>query len=347
MPRIFDSGTMIALLERLISLSVPQGVVTVKTLYRSSFGPFCKTVFIISIVLMVPAGLSAFPGVSVEQVIYGKSIGIVFDTPAGIFYDVKKHEIYVTDSGNSNVLIFNSSGDFLFSFTHWVRRGGENIPGEPRDIVVNNSGIMYLTDALSQEIDVLNPRGVSIDRILPGSFKPFIGKMVYPQYMAIDQWDTLFVTLGGDAKEVLVLDPRHRLVRRITGTDEGFGVLTGIALHRGKDVIVTDAKGPTCVKIFSRKGDLRREFGLKAIGDENFSHPHGVACTGDGDIWVVDSFRQVLKRFSEDGTLKEMTGGFGVKPGDMQYPMGIATDGVDGLCVVEKVGRRFQMLRVK
>ena len=114
-----------------------------------------------------------------------------------------------------------------------------------------------------------------------------------------------------------------------------------------EDVVVTDAEGPTCVKVFSRKGDLLREFGLKAIGDENFSHPHGVACTSDGDIWVVDSFRQVLKRFSEDGIFKEMVGGFGVRPGDMQYPMGIATDGVDGLCVVEKVGRRFQMLRVK
>jgi len=293
----------------------------------------------------VGADLFAEPDVTVENVTYGKSQNLIFQAPSSIYYDTRKAEIYVTDSGNASVLIFNSQGSFLFSFRHWVKRDGRVIPGEPRDIVVSGRGYMYLTDALSREIDIISVRGEKIETIDPGDYKPYRDKVVYPQYMAIDPADTLYVTIDGDVKEVLVLDPELRFVRSITGTGGGFGVLTGIALDESGRVLVTDIEGPECVQVYSRAGEFLFGFGVKAIGDENFSHPHGLAVTSEGDIWVVDSFRQVVKRFTRDGTFKEMVGGFGFRPGDQQYPIGIDSDQKDRIFVAEKVGRRFQILR--
>ncbi|MFQ6104264.1 MAG: NHL repeat-containing protein [Candidatus Glassbacteria bacterium] len=295
---------------------------------------------------LLSEGSPSVSAVKPEVVSYGKSGNIIFKSPAGIFFDSRQREIYVTDSGSSSVLIFNESGEFLFSFPHWVRRGGEKVKGEPRDIVVDSRGLIYLTDSLSREIDVLNARGIVIDYINPLEFEAYQGRIVYPQYMAIDPHDTLFVTLDGDVKEIMVLDPEYNLVRRMeVEQEEGFGGLSGIALDKQGNVLITDIYGHSCVGIYSRSGRLLQSFGRKAIGDENFSHPHGLACTGDGDIWVVDSFRQVVKRFSPAGEFKEMVGGFGIMPGDYQYPVGITSDLGKRLFVVERVGRRFQILR--
>jgi DNA-binding beta-propeller fold protein YncE len=296
--------------------------------------------------LIMPRYLDALPGITVENVTYGKSRDVIFNSPVGIFYDSRRGEVYVTDAGSSSLLIFNSQGDFLFSFPHWVRRGGRDVPGEPRDIVVNSRGVMFLTDALSQEIDLFNTRGVKIDSIDPKVFEVNEEKTAYPQYMAIDQWDTLYVTLEGDSKEIVILDPAsYKVVRRIEGVEGGFGILTGIALDKDQNIMITDILGPYCVQVYSKKGDFLLGFGQRAIGDENFSHPRGLACTGDGDMWVVDSFRQVVKRFSQDGSFKEMVGGMGIMAGDLQYPFGIVSDLKQKLYIVEKVGRRFQILR--
>lgn len=309
----------------------------------------CSAGFYICALLsaLLPCRLPGAPGIEVDGISYGKSQDIIFSAPGGIFYDRRRGEIYVTDSGSSSVLVFGPGGDFLYSFTHCVPAQERGAAGEPRDIVVDSRGIMYLTDVLSQEISILNTRGVKVGSISPGDFEDFHGKQIYPQYMAIDDRDTLFVTLDGDAKEILVLDPEQRLVRRLFGAGEGFGVLTGISLDRDGNLMVTDIGGGFCVQVYSRGGAFLRGFGKKAIGDENFSHPHGLAATADGDIWVVDSFRQVLKRFSKEGRYKEMVGGFGIGPGDLRYPVDIASDLDRIIIVVEKIGRRFQILRVK
>lgn len=308
---------------------------------------FAKASAFVCLPVVIPECVPAGLGVTVDQVVYGKTEHLVFEAPRGIFFDAAKGEIYVTDSGSSSVLIFDSQGTFLHGFRHTVNDGGREVPGEPRDVVVDSRGMIFLTDILSRQVEVLSPRGITIDAIDPSAFEPFRGRNVYPQHLAIDSDDTLFITLEGDVREIIVLDPERRLVRRIRGVGDGFGRLTGVALDEGGNVMVTDVEGSHCVQIYSRSGTFLRGFGAHEVGDENFSHPHGLASTSDGDIWVVDTFRQVVKRFSADGSFKEMVGGFGVMPGDLLFPVGIAADNDETLYVVEKAGRRFQILHAE
>jgi hypothetical protein len=101
------------------------------------------------------------------------------------------------------------------------------------------------------------------------------------------------------------------------------------------------------VQVYDPAGNYLFGFGEKEIGDPNFSHPHGVVTTAGGDIWVVDSIRQVIKRFDRTGRFLEMHGGFGVNAGDLLYPVGIAGNGRDRFVVLERVGARYQSFTVE
>jgi hypothetical protein len=52
--------------------------------------------------------------------------------------------------------------------------------------------------------------------------------------------------------------------------------------------------------------------------------------------------RQAVKHFTPEGEYIELIGGYGVKPGEMMYPTGLAGDGVTELYVCEREGRRIQ-----
>ena len=61
-----------------------------------------------------------------------------FYSPQTIFYDRWNKELYVCDSGNHQVAIFDSTGFPLYRFNHWLPggKGEERILGEPRNLVV-------------------------------------------------------------------------------------------------------------------------------------------------------------------------------------------------------------------
>jgi len=280
--------------------------------------------------------------------VYGPSRGVIFRNPQGIAYERHRQEIYVADTGNRNVSIFDSNGRHLFSFTYRVKTpSGADVLAEPRSVAVDRDGFIYLTDAVSEAIQVRDPRGQSVARIDLCEVLGTIGKKVIPEHLFIDSRGDLYVTTGGDVRELIVLDRNHKPVRRISGTDKGYGALSGVWVDEQGRIYLTDALNTPCVQVYDPDGAYRFGFGEKEIGDENFSLPHGIATTANGDIWVVDSIRQVVKRFDKEGRFLDMLGGFGINAGDLLYPMGVAGDGAGRLFVLERVGSRYQSFRVK
>ncbi len=307
-------------------------------------GTLQLTALLVIVVTSISASQEVEQSLRFQHAVFGPSRGVLFRNPQGIAFDDARGEVFVTDSGNHNISVFDLTGRHIFSIPYKVTepRTKQLVATEPRDIAIGPDGTMYVTDIISGVINVRDMRGETIGKIDVAEKLGLGDSKVIPEYLHLDSNGVLYVTTTGDIHEIIVLDRYWDVVRRIKGKDGGFSFLTGIWVDETGKIYATDANVIPCVQVFDPSGTFLFGFGDKDIGDENFSHPHGIATTANGDIWIVDSIRQVVKHFDKDGNYVDMLGGFGVNAGDLLYPNGIAGNGSDKLFVLERVGSRYQ-----
>lgn len=302
--------------------------------------------------------VSSAPAARVVTVVDRTWGGRSFQLPASIFFDRQRAEIYVADRRNNRISVFDLDGLPVRSFIHSVRYsrglGTPKVrPGEPTAVAVNSRGDIFVVDALDDSLEALDYRGRSIGRVGPTEFvsgeEPIGPKQrISPVAVTVDANDLVYLAVGGARCEVLVLDKRLQVVRRIgvKGSGAGqFNAITGLSVDDEGRIIVTDAQSVP-VQVFSPDGTLLQSFGSHDVGWENFSLPSGAVRDGAGDLWVVDTVRQVVKRFDTNGHFQGAIGGLGRNPGDLYYPVAIAGNGDRLLFVLEKSGARFQVFEV-
>ncbi len=284
-------------------------------------------------------------GVSIRMLAAGYDAATRFNSPQGIFYDRRTKELYVCDTGNHQVVIFDSTGLPVYRFKHWVERGGKQIPGEPRSVAVNSRGDIFLADNLCDYLDVLNFRGESEERF--DLAKALSVASANPLLVALDERDYLYVAFRSEKSALAVFDPDLRLVRQFENRQENhqdFGEISGLWVD--SNIYLTDAVAEPCVRVFSQEGTYLLGFGTHEVGWDGFSLPSGVTITKGGIIWVADTFRQVIKAFGPKGVFLRYIGGFGVQAGAMDYPAALSGDGNALFFVLERAGERFQGFEV-
>lgn len=285
--------------------------------------------------------------------VYGWSRGEKFRNPGGVFYYAKRNEIYVADSGNHQILIFDLGGVPAARIRHYVdgKDPGESRPGEPKQVAVNSRGDIFCVDALARYLDVMDYRGRQIKRVYPGELLQMGRDKVGCNAVAVDAADNIYLATGGGESTILVLDRELQLVRQIgaKGEEKGkFLSISGVWVDAASKVYVTDARGEPSVQVFSPEGKLILSFGAHSAGPNNFSLPSGIATDELGNIYVLDSLRHLIAAFTAEGKfVARLSGGFGQRPGDLSYPSGITCDGRRTLFTVEKVGARLQGFKLE
>ncbi len=276
----------------------------------------------------------------------GWTEGTAFSRPLGIFFDAARNETYVADTGNHQVVVCDENGGPLYRFHHYVARDNASALGEPKSIVVDAQGRIYLTDAAAAYVDVLDPTGRSIATIAPPD-----DDCESPEsfgYLALGP-DGVYATLSCPLRKVVVIDADLRVARvvQLAWTEETeLSCLTGLAVDAEGRVYVTDACASTMVQVYDASGKLVRGFGQHDTGFQNFSFPSGIALMRDGRIWVADTSRQVASAFDAEGNYLISLGGKGSGLGEFEYPSCLTTDGVSRVFVIERGGNRYQCFRV-
>jgi sugar lactone lactonase YvrE len=267
--------------------------------------------------------------------------------PMGIFFDNVKKECYVADTGNGQVVVFNTSGMPIYRFPHLVPgRGDEPRPGEPRSVAVDAHGDIYVVDGMVPYIDVLDVRGRSLARIdVPddscGQPERFV-------QLALGADQSVYAITACRIPRVVAIGDDHAVARIITlrpAQDER-ACINGFTLDQTGNIYITNSCATLMVQIYAPDGAFLRAFGKHDTGFENFAVPAGLAVTGNGDLWVVDTIRQVVSRFDHEGKLLAMIGGKGSQPGAFEYPSAVATDGGSLLFVLERQGGRYQCFQI-
>jgi DNA-binding beta-propeller fold protein YncE len=287
---------------------------------------------------VVPASLSA----ALEQVrlqpfrlVYRQVEGTFLKGPSGVFFDQRRGEVYVADTMNHLVAVYDRDGVPLFAFGY----NGE--VKEPRRAVVDGRDRIHVLAGVDRKIAIFNYRGEYLHDF---SFPGLDGKPV-PTAITADIEGNVYIA-DATSGNILVYDAEQRLKLRFGAGRDGrslFQSVQGMAVDRQGQIFVTDAQGIP-LQVFSPEGRFLRGWGEHTAGPQNFSLPGGVALDSAGRVIVVDMIRQVVSLFTPDGLFLARFGGMGFAAGAMAFPADIASDGERRIYVVERVGNRLQIL---
>jgi DNA-binding beta-propeller fold protein YncE len=277
----------------------------------------------------------------------GYSAGADLSGPLGIFHDSDRNECYIADTGNHQVVVYDENGMPIFRFYHHVMVDGEKRLGEPKHIAVDADGQIYVTDSVVPYLDILDRNGRHVTSVDP----PYSECGEYARFdaVAVGPDKKIYASISSEAGRYIgVIGFDYELENIIHLESDGLGeaCVTAIDVDTEGAIYITDPCASVMVQIYDANGKFKSGFGRHDSGFENFSHPTSISVMPEGNIWVVDSIRQVVSYFTPEGEFISYAGGKGDHPGAFNYPSAVDTDGKDRLFVVERAGNRYQCFRI-
>lgn len=316
-------------------------------------------------------GYDSIGGLRALHVIAGPGVGDkpLFDAPMGAAFGLGGR-IYVADTGNNRVVVFDEAGAYLFQF------GGLGVakpapggraswePGRlnyPTDVAVDARGNVYVADFRNDQIQVFDAEGKFM-RVFPDRMKP-VGRGASGQggtgiavtSLAIDR-GRVYAT---DAYQIVVFDTNGKAVDQFGRPGTGPTDLdhpNGIAVGPKSTLVVSDSNNNRVVGLTAAGSPLwtlgeRVRSVLPTSGSDPrgslayFEVPRGLTAARGGDLIVADAIASQLVRVSSTGKLVATYGRRGTAPGELYFPTDIDASG-EKLLVAEKGGNRVQVLVV-
>lgn len=280
----------------------------------------------------------------------GPEPSLRFNGPRGIAYDPRHEEVWIANSGDHRIDVFDLAGRRRLAIIHRVRTpDGMEVDGVPNAIALTPEGRLLVVDARATYVDVLDFRGRSVGRIDfgAGSADSTIGG---PGALAVSATGQILVASRGPGARVEILAPDFTRSGSwgTTGTAKGnLSGITAVSWLPDGNVVVCCQHTDEAVQVFTPSGEYVRGWGQHDIGEGNFSLASSVVAMRDGRIWIADQIRKVIQVFDSTGVLVGLVSGSGETPVEFLYPSALATDGDHLLAVAESVGNRFQVLRIR
>jgi hypothetical protein len=240
-----------------------------------------KKMFVIN-----PAGVKYRWGVVVydfylrEILRFGKA---KFKRPVDLATDGEK--IYIVDTQENCVKVFNSGGKFLFRFGK--NGSGKDEFNQPQSIVINpRRKWLYVTDLGNAKVKVFD---------YEGNYLFDFGKLNRPQSITVDKEGKLYVVEPLSC-EIKIFDPSGtRLVRKF-GDDLLFARPSGIAVDSQLNIYVLDTVLNT-VQVFDQRGFPLYAYGKKGSQDGEFNSPNGIYIDENDKIYIADTNNQRVQIF--------------------------------------------------
>lgn len=240
-------------------------------------------------------------------------------------------DIYVADSGNAQIQVFNSAGKWARRFGRYGQDKGQF--DFPIDVLFRN-GKVYVADLKNSRIQVFSPEGQWLGVIPDRARDPDL--KVGPLSLATDAKGYLYVTTVNH--EVMIFDDKDRFVRKFGHGGEGDGELgypNGIAVAEDGTIWVADSNNGR-IQMFTNDGRFLGKF------NGGLSTPRGIAVRGDR-VYVVDVFQHRVAVFDRKGTPLYEFGQRGVNEGTFNFPNDIFIDKNGVIYVTDRENNRISV----
>lgn len=314
-----------------------------------------------------PEVLTGRPAIAKIQPIwqvFGPGEGDVplFDKPMGVAVDGNR--IYVTDSGNSRVCVFDAQGRFVRAFgTFGVAKPMQGVaasyePGSlnyPVGIDVDDEGNVYVASFRNDSIEVFDPQGEPLRRfpdpsVPTGKGSSGLGGAGIAVTDVAVWGDRVYAT---DTFQIFVFSLEGELLDQWGMPGTGPADLdhpNGIAVSDdGKTVYVSDSNHSR-VSAYSTNGELLWQVGTISGGvgqptTSDIQLPRGLTVMPDDSVLVSDSFAFTLVRIDADGEIVDEYGQRGVEPGQLNFANDV--EAFRGFVVIaDKENGRVQLVRL-
>jgi tripartite motif-containing protein 71 len=252
--------------------------------------------------------------------------------PRAISSDARGN-VYVTNTGNDRIEVFDRGGGFLRSFGSSGRAPGQF--NTPMGLAVDAAGYRAVADSVNGRIVLLAPDGAVA--AVWGSPNPGPTILQRPVAVAFDAGGNAFV-LDQRRARIFVFDRASGTPRRsIAAQGRGPGRLldpSALAID-GNGVIHVADTGNQRVARFAADGTY-----LGAI--TGTGRIHGIAVTPDGTRTYVSGTRNRITVYGPGGEELNWFGGTGNKLGKLSVPAQLTLDAAGDLWVADRGNHRVQ-----
>ncbi|MFZ3102434.1 MAG: 6-bladed beta-propeller [Desulfitobacteriaceae bacterium] len=251
--------------------------------------------------------------------------------------------IYVTDTNNKRVQVFDLAGAPIFKFG----KEGEG-PGQfkfPYGIDGDSQGNIYVSDLYNGCISIHDSKGKFIKYFAekdpkektieaPGSFR-IINNKVY-------------VTDIKKSK-LLIFDLDGKIIKEIgePGTKQGqFRAPNAVTVDKDENIYVVDT-GNQRIQEFNKDGTFVRIINgsLDAKGDSVFVNPRGIAIDSQGIVYLVSNLTHFIYGFDKDGKKLFTFGGSGESNTQFSLPNGLFIDKNDTIYITDSANQRVAVYK--
>jgi len=307
-----------------------------------TLGTFVVAVSLAGIPAMAAAG-GAFPYV-LQWGSSGSANG-QFAGPHGLTF--KANEVYVADSQNHRIQVFDENGVFLRKFGTW----GVN-PGQfhsPHGVALDSQGNVYVADRYNHRVQKFSSSGSFIMQW--GSLGTEPGQFNSPWNVGVDYNDIVYVVEAENHRVQLFttqgqwLDGWGEL-----GTGPGqFNLPRGIGFAPDGSIYIAGS-GDDRVQKFTQDGSYVLEWGgVHGSNPGEFHHPNGLVVDTDGYVYVLCWYAHPhggrIQKFTPWGTYIAETGGIqGTGDGEFDHAQGITITPAGDVYVSDTRNHRIERL---
>jgi DNA-binding beta-propeller fold protein YncE len=251
-----------------------------------------------------------------------------FKTPLDIL--IKDDRVYVLDSGNARVQVFNLKGNYLYDFGQVGTDDGKLYC--PNSFSFDKDGNLWISESCLGRVQVFDKNGKFIKKVLD-RFAPIGVVERYKDYMLISNLED---------NKIYILDLDGKIINKIgddisspTYFPQGVQVLSD-----GKIVVANS--GTSTISIFDENGNFLKSFSSFGAAPGKIQYPLGVAVNSKDEIFVLDSGSHVVEVYDKDGKYLRSFGRMGGGDGEFMYPLSI-TIGSDKWSYVTDYNCRVQV----
>lgn len=279
------------------------------------------------------------------NVSFGLQIGSGEGSGNGQFYEPtgiavsSDGKIYVVDSENNRVQIFDQGGRFIKAFG--AKGKGTGQFRVPYGIAIGVDGKLFVTDSKNSRVQVFDKDGGFLYGF--GRDGSQDGELSYPLGIAIDNQERVFVVDSGNSR-ASIFTTDGIFLDTIGGKGEGKGQFrdpTGIAVSIDNRIWVADT-GNNRVQVFDPQWNHLSSIGSGDSGRDNFSGPTGISVDPSGKIVVIDSGNNRAHILNSKGGFVSLFGSKGNGRAQFKDPQMVSL--YNGLCyIVDRGNNRVQV----
>lgn len=327
-------------------LTRPVGRKASLTAYISAFAlviVFYGVIFMTGRTPVNPIGivLPSQPGVPVfDKMLYGGFGDLQFDKPMAV--TTAHGRIYISDSNNARVQVFDNSGSFLFTFGEKGRAAGEFL--YPYGIAGDKNGNVYVSELHLNRIQIYNmdgeyQRDFATDLVKDKTIQS-------PADITIVGNEMYLSDVTRNRIFVINLETEE-LVRQI-GLELDVMAPNGVTVDDAGNIFVVDT-GRQRIVVYGADGNPVRVINGTPTGhgiNSVLINPRGIGIDRSGNIYVVSNMSHTVFVFDREGKQIHSFGGQGDGNHQFMFPNGLHVDNGGRIFITDTANQRVAMYRL-